>query len=428
MGRRGPTDHFIMTKNNYFHMKLREHREEIARLKEELEDSAKAALERESATAGMAAEQIDREKAAARVERERVLTQLESVEADRDEVVVRLREFEEREQQEKERTRIRTRALVVGLVLLAGVVAIFQAGSFGGKPEVVVPTTVPTTVATTVPTTTVPTTVATTVPTTVATTVPTTVATTVPTTVATTVPTTTVSITAVLPTSTTEATRATTSVPPPATTTTTLEPVLPIDPDVEEPVVEIDELAVLTASYEMWESGERVQTLQIVLGMQADWIYGPVTYDRHTRVLIDRGLSLLTLPPPPTTTSQPLPPYIPGIGLMYPNEQVRDFKHPGQADEWIFFGNAGTSVRVQMTSRHFDTYLEVSDPTGVVIALNDDHDGTDSFVSVQLCHTGAYTVIAGNFGYGSMQFGEYALLLTGGDVVFDAILQKCEVG
>ena len=45
-----------MTKNNYFHMKLREHREEIARLKEELEVSAKAALESESATAGMAAE------------------------------------------------------------------------------------------------------------------------------------------------------------------------------------------------------------------------------------------------------------------------------------------------------------------------------------------------------------------------------------
>ena len=58
-----------MTKNNYFHMKLREHREEIARLKEELEVSAKAALESESATAGMAAEQLEREKAAARVER-----------------------------------------------------------------------------------------------------------------------------------------------------------------------------------------------------------------------------------------------------------------------------------------------------------------------------------------------------------------------
>ena len=380
-----------MTKNNYFHMKLREHREEIARLKEELEVSAKAALESESATAGMAAEELEREKAVAQVERQRVVTQLESVEADRDEVLVRLRESEQRELQEKERARARTKSFVVGLVLLAGVVVIFMASSFGGEPEVVVPTSVSTSVV--IPT-----------------------STSVPTPV-------------VIPPSTSVPTEATTSVPLAATTTTTtLEPVLPVDPDVEEPVVEIDELAVLTASYEMWESGERVQTLQIVLGMQADWIYGPVTFDRHTRVLIDRGLSLSTLPPPPTTTSQPLPPYIPGIGLMYPNEQVRDFKHPGQADEWIFFGNAGTSVRVQMTSRHFDTYLEVADPTGVVIALNDDHDGTDSFVSVQLCHTGAYTVIAGNFGYGSMQFGEYSLLLTGGDVVFDAILQKCEAG
>jgi hypothetical protein len=338
----------------------------------------------------MAAEELEREKAAAQVERQRVVTQLESVEADRDEVLVRLRESEQRELQEKERARARTKSFVVGLVLLAGVVVIFMASSFGGEPEVVVPTSVSTSVV--IPTST------------------------------------SVSTSVVIPTSTSVPTEATTSVPLAATTTTTLEPVLPVDPDVEEPVVEIDELAVLTALYEMWESGERVQTLQIVLGMQADWIYGPVTFDRHTRVLIDRGLSLSTLPPPPTTTSQPLPPYIPGIGLMYPNEQVRDFKHPGQADEWIFFGNAGTSVRVQMTSRHFDTYLEVADPTGVIIALNDDHDGTDSFVSVQLCHTGAYTVIAGNFGYGSMQFGEYALLLTGGDVVFDAILQKCEAG
>ncbi|SVE19444.1 uncharacterized protein METZ01_LOCUS472298, partial [marine metagenome] len=139
-GRRGPTDHCTMTKNNYFHMKLREHREEIARLKEELEVSAKAALESESATAGMAAEQLEREKAAAQVERQRVVTQLESVEADRDEVLVRLRESEQRELQEKERARARTKSFVVGLVLLAGVVVIFMASSFGGEPEVVVPT------------------------------------------------------------------------------------------------------------------------------------------------------------------------------------------------------------------------------------------------------------------------------------------------
>jgi hypothetical protein len=256
----------------------------------------------------------------------------------------------------------------------------------------------------------VPTSVVTTVPTSVVTTVPTSVVTTVPTSVVTTVPTSVV----------------TTSVPPPATTTTTLEPALPVDPDAVGPVTEIDELAVLTAAYEMWETGERVQVLQIVLGMQADWIYGPVTYDRHTRELIERNLSLLTLSAPPTTTSEPLPPYVPVIGLMYPNEQVGDFKHPGQPDEWIFFGSKGTSVGVQMTSRHFDTYLEVIDPDGVVIALNDDHDGTNSFVSVQLCHTGVYTVIAGSYGYGSTQFGEYALLLSGGDVIFDAIIQKCE--
>ena len=378
-----------MTKNNYFHMKLREHREEIVRLKEELEASARAALERESATAGMAAEQIEHEKAAARVERERVLTQLESAEADRDEVAVRLRESEERESQERERTRTRTRNYVVGLVLLSGVVAIFLVGSFGGGSEVLVPvlssTTEPTRATTSVP----------------------------------------------VLSSTTEPTRATTSVPPSAptttATTTTLEPTLPVDPDAAGLVTEIDELAVLTATYEMWEMGERVQILQIVLGMQADWIYGPTTYGRHTRELLDRSLSLSTLSAPPTTTSEPLPLYVPGIGLLYSNERVRDFKHPGQPDEWIFFGSEGTSVGVQMTSRHFDTYMEVIDPIGVVIALNDDHDGTNSFVSVQLCHTGVYTVIAGSYGYGSAQFGEYALLLSGGDVVFDAILQKCEV-
>ena len=84
---------------------------------------------------GKSSEKIEREKAVAQVERERVLTQLESAEADRDEVAVRLRESEERERQERERTR----NYVVGLVLLSGVVAIFLVGSFGGGSEVSVP-------------------------------------------------------------------------------------------------------------------------------------------------------------------------------------------------------------------------------------------------------------------------------------------------
>ena len=380
-----------MAKNNYLHMKLRESREEITRLKEELEATEEAAQVRDRETVGKAAEQIEREQEAARVERARVIEQLEVAEADRQEVAGQLQEAEDRAQRDREQHKTRTRVFVMGSLLLVGIVIASLAGAFGGEPEViVVPTTVP---VTTVPVTTVP-----------VTTVP---VTTVPSPVSST---------------TVEPVRVTTSLVPLATTT--LEPTLPVDPDVEEPVVPIDEEAVLLDAYELWEVGERIQILQIVLGMQADWTYGPSTFDRHVRALIDRGLTLDHLPPPPTTSTT-LPPLDVGVSNLYPNEQVQDFKHPGLSDEWIFFGEAGTSVQVQMTSSHFDTYLEVFGPLGNLIALNDDHVGTDSFVSVRLCETGAYTLKAGSFGYGNSQSGQYSLLLNGGGVVFDALLQKC---
>ena len=370
-----------MAKNNYLHMKLRESREEIARLKEELEATEEAAQVRDRETVGKAAEQIEREQEAARVERARVIEQLEVAEADRQEVAGQLQEAEDRAQRDREQHKTRTRVFVMGSLLLVGIVIASLAGAFGGEPEViVVPTTVP---VTTVPVTTVPSPVSST---------------------------------------TVEPVRVTTSLVPLATTT--LEPTLPVDPDVEEPVVPIDEEAVLLDAYALWEVGERIQILQIVLGMQADWTYGPSTFDRHVRALIDRGLTLDHLPPPPTTSTT-LPPLDVGVSNLYPNEQVQDFKHPGLSDEWIFFGEAGTSVQVQMTSSHFDTYLEVFGPLGNLIALNDDHVGTDSFVSVRLCETGAYTLKAGSFGYGNSQSGQYSLLLNGGGVVFDALLQKC---
>ena len=399
-----------MAKNNYLHMKLRESREEITRLKEELEATEQAAQVRDRETAGKAAEQIEREQETARVERSRVIEQLEVAEADRQKVAGQLQEAEDRAQRDRDQHKTRTRVFVVGSLLLVGIVIASLAGAFSGEPEVVVvPTTMPVTtvVATTVATTSV-----------VSTVPPTTVP---PTTVTpTTVPPTTVPVTTTF-----EPVRVTTSLVPLATTTTTLEPILPIDPDAEEPVVPIDEEAVLLGNYELWEVGERIQVLQIVLGIKADWTYGPSTFDRHVRVLIDRGLTLDNLPPPPTTSTT-LPPLDDGVNNLYPNEQVRDFKHPEISDEWIFFGQAGTSVQVQMTSSHFDTYLEVFGPLGDLIAFNDDHVGTDSFVSVQLCETGAYTIYARSFGYGNSQSGEYSLLLSGGDVVFDALLQKCE--
>ncbi len=389
-----------MAKNNYLHMKLRESREEITRLKEELEATEQAAQVRDRETAGKAAEQIEREQETARVERSRVIEQLEVAEADRQKVAGQLQEAEDRAQRDRDQHKTRTRVFVVGSLLLVGIVIASLAGAFSGEPEVVVvPTTMPVTtvVATTVATTS----------------------------VVSTVPPTTVPPTTVPVTTTFEPVRVTTSLVPLATTTTTLEPILPIDPDAEEPVVPIDEEAVLLGTYELWEVGERIQVLQIVLGIKADWTYGPSTFDRHVRVLIDRGLTLDNLPPPPTTSTT-LPPLDDGVNNLYPNEQVQDFKHPEISDEWIFFGQAGTSVQIQMTSSHFDTYLEVFGPLGDLIAFNDDHVGTDSFVSVQLCETGAYTIYARSFGYGNSQSGEYSLLLSGGDVVFDALLQKCE--
>ena len=385
-----------MAKNNYLHMKLRESREEITRLKEELEASEKAAEERDRETTGKAAEQIEREQEAARVERKRVIEQLEAAEADREKVASQLQKAEERAQRDREQHKTRTRVFVTGSVLLVGIVIATLAGAFGGGSEVIV---VPTTMApTTTPASTTVATVATTSP---------------------------PSTSVVVPSTTTvEPARVTTSVVSPVTTTT-LELTLPIDPDAEEPFEPIDEEAVLLEIYELWEVGERVQVLQIVLGMQADWTYGPATFDRHVQELIDRGLALDHLPPPPTTSTT-LPPFDDQVNNLYPNQQVQDFKHPGVSDEWIFFGLAGTSVQVQMTSGHFDAYLEVFGPLGDLIAFNDDHVGTDSFVSVQLCETGAYTVQARSFGYGNEQLGYYSILLTGGDVVIDALLQKCE--
>ncbi|HAQ22645.1 MAG TPA: hypothetical protein DCR10_03770 [Acidimicrobiaceae bacterium] len=407
-----------MAKNNYLHMKLRESREEIARLKEELEASELASLERERETAGKAAEQIEREQEAARTERARVLEQLEVAEADREQVANQLREAEERQQQERERHQTRTRLLVAGSLVLAGLVVALVSGAFSGDPEVVVvPTTVPaTTLATNMPTTTVAPSSTISTMTTIA---PSTSEPTEPT-----EPTVTVATTTQEVATTTEPVRVTTSIVP-SETTTTLEPTLPVDPEAEEPAPEIDEVAVLTDDYWWWETSERVQVLQIVLGMDADWTYGPATYERHLQALISREIQLSYLPVPPTTTAVPTTTIV-TVEMLLPGQQVQDFKHSGLSDEWIFFGRAGTSVQIQMTSSHFDTYLEVRGPLGEIVAMNDDHLGTNSFVSVQLCETGTYKIYAGSFGYGNLQTGQYSMLLSGGEVIFDALLQKCE--
>ncbi|WP_256296101.1 PPC domain-containing protein [Haloarchaeobius salinus] len=58
----------------------------------------------------------------------------------------------------------------------------------------------------------------------------------------------------------------------------------------------------------------------------------------------------------------------------------------------------GTTVDISMSSANGDTYLYVLDPSGTVVAQNDDHDGLDSRVSrLTLSESGDYTIIATSF-------------------------------
>ena len=89
---------------------------------------------------------------------------------------------------------------------------------------------------------------------------------------------------------------------PPSTTvapTTTVVPSTTVAPTTTIP---IDEIAVLSASYQ-WGPNNAVVILQKVLGVDADGWYGPGTRSSHMSENEKRGLSLEGIPPVPTTTT-----------------------------------------------------------------------------------------------------------------------------
>ncbi len=89
---------------------------------------------------------------------------------------------------------------------------------------------------------------------------------------------------------------------PPTTTvapTTTVVPSTTVAPTTTIP---IDEIAVLSASYQ-WGPNNAVVILQKVLGVDADGWYGPGTRSSHMSENEKRGLSLEGIPPVPTTTT-----------------------------------------------------------------------------------------------------------------------------
>ena len=69
-------------------------------------------------------------------------------------------------------------------------------------------------------------------------------------------------------------------------------------------------------------------------------------------------------------------------------------------DTYTFTGRRGERVRIAMSSSAFDTYLSVGRVSGsryTEIAFNDDTDGTNSVVELELPEAGTYTVRANSF-------------------------------
>jgi len=72
----------------------------------------------------------------------------------------------------------------------------------------------------------------------------------------------------------------------------------------------------------------------------------------------------------------------------------------GRQDVWEFDGRVGQDVILELRSGAFDTYLELRDPQGSVVAENDDGlgDGTDSFIAAHLPRNGRYRIAVRGYG------------------------------
>jgi hypothetical protein len=72
----------------------------------------------------------------------------------------------------------------------------------------------------------------------------------------------------------------------------------------------------------------------------------------------------------------------------------------GYQDRWEFDARPDQDVTVELRSGAFDTYVELRDPQGNVVAENDDGlgDGTDSFVAAHLTRGGRYRIVVRGYG------------------------------
>jgi hypothetical protein len=71
----------------------------------------------------------------------------------------------------------------------------------------------------------------------------------------------------------------------------------------------------------------------------------------------------------------------------------------GYEDLWEFDGRAGQDVMIEMHSSDFDSYLELRDESGAVLAENDDGGpGNDALIISHLPRAGRYRIVARSYG------------------------------
>jgi hypothetical protein len=97
------------------------------------------------------------------------------------------------------------------------------------------------------------------------------------------------------------------------------------------------------------------------------------------------------------------------IGRLEPGDRQMDTGEYG--DVFVFDGNSGESVDIEMTSSDFDTYLVLITPSGDQIE-NDDYDNQSnrSRIDLALRETGRYSVVTTS--YKGNETGDYQLALT----------------
>jgi hypothetical protein len=78
---------------------------------------------------------------------------------------------------------------------------------------------------------------------------------------------------------------------------------------------------------------------------------------------------------------------------------------------YSFYGTAGETVQIELTSRDFDAYLIVWNDQGQDVTRDDDSGGgTDALVVYKIAVTGEYRIVVNAYGPGG--YGHYRLRLT----------------